>query len=160
MTSILAFWQFGSAGMLAWGLAAALPILIHLWSRRKLQQEPWAAMAFLLAALRKNARRIQLEQWALLAIRTLILLLFALALSDPQSSLLSGLASHASGQTHVILVLDGSYSMDCRAREKSRFQIAKELARQRVTGSQQGDAYSLVLMAQPPQVVIAEAAFD
>ena len=75
------------------------------------------------------ARERLTEDWLSVAIGVLV---FALALSDPQSSLLSGLASHASGQTHVILVLDGSYSMDCRASEKSRFQIAKELARQRV----------------------------
>src|SRR5438093_2292989 len=128
MTPTLAFWQFGSAGMLAWGLAAALPLLIHLWSRRKHREEPWAAMAFLLAALRKNARRIQLEQWILLAVRTGILLLFALALADPQLSILSAWAGGASsGQTHVVLVIDGSYSMDYRRDEKSRFEAAKEL---------------------------------
>src|SRR5437763_2931702 len=108
MIPTLAFWQFGSAGMLAWGAAAALPILIHLWSRRKYRQERWAAMAFLLAALRKNARRIQLEQWLLLAMRTSILLLLAVALADPQSSLLSSWAGQTGGQSHVILVLDGS----------------------------------------------------
>src|SRR6266446_2565645 len=121
MTLILAFWQFGSAGMLAWGLAAALPILIHLWSRRKYRQERWAAMTFLLAALRKNARRIQLEQWILLAVRTAILLLFALALADPQLSLLSAWAGGASsGQTHMVLVIDGSYSMDYRPGDTSQ----------------------------------------
>src|SRR5688500_10197145 len=109
----LAFWQFGSIWMLGWGLAAALPILIHLWSRRKFREESWAAMEFLLAAMRKNARRIQLEQWLLLAVRTAILVLLALALADPQLSLLSGwTGGSAGGQRHVVLVLDGSYSMD------------------------------------------------
>src|SRR5438094_5303195 len=109
MTPTLAFWQFGSAGMLAWGLAAALPLLIHLWSRRKYREEPWAAMTFLLAALRKNARRIQLEQWVLLAVRTSILALFAMALADPQWSLLHAWAGGASGAPmHVVLVIDGS----------------------------------------------------
>src|SRR5882724_1666451 len=162
MTLILALWQFGSAGMLAWGLAAALPILIHLWSRQKYRQEPWAAMAFLLAALRKNARRIQLEQWILLAVRTAILLLFALSLADPQLSLLSpgsgGSSGH--GQTHIVLVLDGSYSMDYRTDDKSRFDVAKELAKQFVADSHQGDGYTLVLMAEPPRVVISQPAFD
>ncbi|MCI0358861.1 MAG: BatA domain-containing protein, partial [Planctomycetaceae bacterium] len=60
LSPFLAFWQFGSAWMLLWGLAALLPILIHLWSRRKFREESWAAMEFLLAAMRKNARRIQL----------------------------------------------------------------------------------------------------
>ena len=80
----LAAWVFGSSGMLLWGLAALLPILIHLWSRRKYQHVSWAAMEYLLAAVQKHARRIRLEQWLLLSLRVLILLLLALALSDCQ----------------------------------------------------------------------------
>src|SRR4051794_2283573 len=111
MEKLFGFWQFGSAGMLAWSAAAALPILIHLWSRRRYRQEPWAAMAFLLAALRNNARRIRLEQWILLAVRTAILIFLALALADPQSSAFPAwMGGTRSGQTHWMLVLDGSYS--------------------------------------------------
>jgi hypothetical protein len=158
---ILAFWQFGSLSMLAWGLAAALPILIHLWSRRRYREERWAAMEFLLAAMRKNARRIQLEQWLLLAVRTAILLLFALALADPQLSLLAGWTGGGrAGQTHVVLVIDGSYSMDYRRENKSRFDAARDLARQFVTDGRQGDGYTLVVMGRPPQVVIPQPAFD
>src|SRR5438046_921768 len=116
----LAFWQFGSVGMLGWGLAAAVPVLIHLWARRKYRQERWAAMAFLLAAVRKNARRIQLEQWLLLTIRMLILLLFAVALADPHSALPFPWASAQTVEpAHVVLVLDASYSMRYRADDKS-----------------------------------------
>jgi len=158
---MLGFWQFGSAWMLLWGLAAALPILIHLWSRRKFREESWAAMEFLLAAMRKNARRIQLEQWLLLAVRMAILVLLALALADPQLSLLSGwTGAGIGGQTHVVLVLDGSYSMDYRKDDKSRFDAARGLAKELVAQGQQGDGYTLLLMGQPPQVVIAQPAFD
>jgi len=161
VNSLLAFWQLGSAGMLAWGLAAALPILIHLWSRRRYRQETWAAMTFLLAALRKNSRRIQLEQWILLAVRTGILALFALALADPRlSSFTSWVGGSAGGQTHVVLVIDGSYSMDFRRDDKSRFEIAKELARQIVEQGQQGNGYTLVLMSDPPRAIIPQPAFD
>ena len=65
--------------LMLWGLAgASLPILIHLLNRRKFREERWAAMRFLLAAIRKNQRRVRIEQWLLLAIRTLIILLAAL----------------------------------------------------------------------------------
>src|SRR5262245_6055745 len=160
MNPTLAFWQFGSAGMLAWGAAAALPIVIHLWSRRKYRQERWAAMTFLLAALRKNARRIQVEQWILLTVRTLILLLFALALADPHSSLFPNWTGPAGDQAHVVLVLDGSYSMDYRSGDGSRFQAAKKMARQLVADDTQNTAYSLVLMSRPPRVIISDPAFD
>ena len=77
MKPLLALWQFGSAGMLAWGLAAVLPVMIHLWSRRHRRQERRAAMAFLIAAAGRNSHRIHLQQWLLLAMRVSILLLFA-----------------------------------------------------------------------------------
>jgi hypothetical protein len=51
--------------------------MIHWWSRRRFQETSWAAMEFLLAALRKNARRLRLEQWLLLAVRMAILALGA-----------------------------------------------------------------------------------
>ena len=172
----LAFWQLGSAGMLAWGLAAALPILIHLWSRRKYREESWAAMTFLLAALRKNARRIQLEQWILLFVRTLLVALFALALADPQLSVISAWVGGTGGQAHVVLVIDGSFSMDYRRSDsggglrgdadgglrgnKSSFESARQLAKEIVQAGRQGDGYTLVLMGEPPRVVIAQPAFD
>jgi hypothetical protein len=157
---LLAMWQLGSSSMLLWGLAAALPILIHLWSRRRYQQVPWAAMEFVLAAMRRNARRIQLEQWLLLAIRTLIVILFALALADPAFSLISSWTGGSSGgQSHILLVLDGSYSMDYRKGEKSLFESAKEMAGQMISQGRQGDGYTLLLMGEPPRTIIGEPAF-
>lgn len=157
---LIAFWQLGSAGMLAWGLAAALPILIHLWSRRKYREESWAAMTFLLAALRKNARRIQIEQIILLAVRTALLVLLALALADPQFSVLSSWAGGGGGQTHTVLVIDGSFSMDYRREERSRFDAARQLAKDIVQAGRQGDAFTLVVMGEPPRVVIGQPAFS
>ncbi|MEX2026425.1 MAG: BatA domain-containing protein, partial [Pirellulaceae bacterium] len=157
----LAFWQFGSAAMLLWAVAAAVPILIHLWSRHRYQQLPWGAMQFLLAAMRKNARRIQLTQWLLLALRTLILVLFALALANPLLSLVSpALGGGSGGRTLYLLVIDGSYSMDYRREGMPRFDEAKESARRLVDDGQQGDGYALILMGQPPRVVIGDPAFD
>ena len=41
--------------------------MIHLLNRRKFRETTWAAMQFLLAAIRKNQRRVRIEQWLLLA---------------------------------------------------------------------------------------------
>ena len=161
MPSLLAFWQLGSAAMLLWAVAAAVPILIHLWSRHRYQRLPWGAMQFLLAAMQKNARRIRLTQWLLLALRTLILLLFALALANPLMSLVSpALAGGSGGRTLYVLVIDGSYSMDYRHEGTSRFDQAREMARKLIADGQQGDGYALILMAQPPRVIISDPAFD
>ena len=69
--------------MLGWLAAAAAPLIIHLLSKRKYRQVPWAAMQYLLAAMRKNPRRILIEQWLLLAIRTLLVMLLVVAVAEP-----------------------------------------------------------------------------
>src|SRR5271156_689293 len=96
--------------MFWWLAAAGLPIVIHLWNKRKYREVPWAAIEYLLAALRKNSRRIQLEQWILLAIRTLIVALVVLAMSEPFLES-AGLSFSTGQRTHKLLVIDGSYSM-------------------------------------------------
>lgn len=158
---LFAFWPFASGAMLFWGLAALVPIVIHLWNRRRYREVPWAAMEYLLAALRRHSRRILVEQWILLAIRTLILVLFAIALAEPLLSWLpsatGGLGS--SGQTHWVLVIDGSYSMAAAEGGVSRFDRAKQLASQLVSESNQGDGFTLVLMEDVPQGVIRSPAF-
>ena len=152
MKPLLALWQFGSAGMLAWGLAAALPVMIHLWSRRHRRQDRWAAMAFLIAAAGRNSHRIHLQQWLLLAMRVSILLLFAVALADPRFSSSFQESKDGSGLNHVILVIDASYSMDYRVGGQSRFELAKQRAKELVTSGGVGDLYSLVRMAHAPEL--------
>src|ERR1700748_3517041 len=108
-TPILAF-AFGTPLML-WGLAAgAIPIVIHLLHRRRFQTVQWAAMRFLLAATKKQSRRMKLEQILLLLIRTLIVVCVALALSRPTAETL-GEYFQSEGPKHRIVVIDATYSM-------------------------------------------------
>ena len=117
-----ALWSFASPWLLLWGAAAALPVLIHLWSRRRYFETPWAATQFLLAAIRRHQRRIQIEHWLLLAIRVLILLLLAFALAEPVVSGLAGAGDPTlQPPTHTVLVIDTSYSMAYESGGTSRF---------------------------------------
>lgn len=146
--------------MLLWALAAAVPILIHWLSRRRYQQTPWAATRFLLAALRQHARRLRLEQLLLLLLRAGILLLLAVGLAEPLLTRTVADSVAAVTNTHWVLVLDGSFSMEYRTDGRTRFEDAQQKARELVGGASQGDGFTLVLMASPPQVVIREPAFD
>jgi hypothetical protein len=142
---------------LLWGLgAASLPIIIHLLNKRKFREMQWAAMQFLLAAIRKNSRRIRIEQWILLAVRTLIILLIVSAMAKPFLESLGALPVIAGQRTHHVLVLDGSLSMAYAPGEQSRWQQAKALAAQLVKDARRGDALSVVLMADPPRILIKE----
>lgn len=92
--------------------AAALPILIHLFNRRRFRRIRWAATDFLLEAERRNRRRTRLEEMILLALRCLAMLLLGMVLArwfvQPQS-LVGSLG--ASARTDHIILLDDSFSM-------------------------------------------------
>ncbi len=155
---ILIAFGFGNLAMLGWLAAAVAPLLIHLWSRHRFREAPWAAMQFLLAAMRKNARRLQLQQWLLLAVRTLIILLVVLAVAEPYGERL--LAGGTAGPTHRVLVIDGSYSMAYRANGNSNFAHAKQLAAEMARASHPGDAFTVILMASTPKLVAGAEMFD
>lgn len=157
-SALLAF-GFGNLLMLGWLAAAAAPILIHLWNRRRYREEPWAAMSFLLAAIRNNARRIRVEQWLLLAVRTLLVVLVVLAMAEPYLEQ-AGLGLVGGQRTLKVIVVDGSYSMAYKPTASSRFERARQLAAQLVDDSAEGDAFALVLLGQPPVAVVAAPTAD
>ena len=156
--SLFALWSFASPWLLLWGVTAALPVLIHLWSRKRYFETPWAATQFLLAAIRRHQRRIQIEQWLLLAIRVLILLLLAIALAEPVLSGLAGVIDPMRRPpTHTVLVIDTSYSMNYEVSGSTRLSLARSQAAKLVEDAAPGDAFSLVTLADPPEVIIGEA---
>jgi hypothetical protein len=155
---LLAF-GFGNLLMLGWLAAAAAPILIHLWNKRRYREVSWAAIEYLLAAMRKNSRRMWLEQWLLLLVRTLIIALVVFAVAQPFLEQ-AGLGFVPGQRTLKVLVIDGSYSMGYKPTDKSRFERAKQLAAQIVEESAQGDAFTLVLMASPPSTIVGSPAAE
>jgi hypothetical protein len=152
-------WALGFANLpiLQFGIAAtSLPILIHLLNRRKYKEMRWAAMRFLVAAMRKNQRRVKVEQWLLLLIRTMVVLLVVCAMAKPMLESL-GAITLPGQRTHRVIVLDGSMSMAYLPADKTRFEQAKALASKLVEDSHQGDVISIVLMADPPRIVVGDA---
>ncbi len=145
--------------MLGWLAAVAAPVLIHLWTRRRHRQTPWAAMEYLLAAAKRQTRRLRLRQWLLLAIRMLLVGVVVFAVAEPYVER-PGTAASSGGHALRVLVVDGSFSMGCRQADRTRFDRAKEIARQIVADSPQGDAFMLVMMSSPPQVIVAAAAME
>lgn len=108
---------------------AAAPIIIHLLNRRQFKLVEWAPMEYLKLTLRTNRRRLQLEQWILLAIRTLLILILIFAVARP---FLSGNTAAAwlslGGRTSRVILIDDSLSMGLRAGGESSFDRAKEQA--------------------------------
>jgi len=99
--------------LLLWGLAAAsVPIVIHLLNRRRYRVQRWAAMEWLLAAARKNQKRLKMENLLLLLLRTCAVLFLALALARPTFSDTRLTIDHQS--SHLFVLLDNSASTGAR----------------------------------------------
>lgn len=151
---ILAF-GFASPWLLMGLLAAGIPVLIHLLHKRKFIETEWAAMKFLLIATRKYSRRVRFEQLLVLLVRSLILLLLAIAFSRPYWSVQGGFFESAA-PIHRILVIDSSFSMRWEGDEQSLFEEAKTLAREQVSDSNTGDAFQLIQISNSsPQTLIS-----
>ena len=90
----------------------SIPIIIHLLNRRRFRRLEWAAMEFLLDALRRNRRRIRIEQWILLLLRIAAVFLIVTALARPHLSQneYSWLSGPFQSEERVF-VLDDSLSM-------------------------------------------------
>lgn len=155
--SILAF-GFTNLAMLGWLAAAAAPLLIHLWSRHRFRESPWAAMQFLLAAMRRNARRLRLQQWLLLAVRTILIALVVLAVAEPYGGRLA--AGRTSTPAHKVIVIDGSLSMAYRDDIANNFERAKTLAADLVRRGRAGDTFTVILMVAPSEIVIGNETVD
>ena len=92
------------------GLAAALlPILIHLFSKKKAQDVPFSSIEYLREISIKKVRRMRLRQFLLLALRVLIIACFAFAMTRPALEGVGGSLSR--GSSTVAILLDNSYSM-------------------------------------------------
>ncbi len=137
--------------MLLWALPlAAVPIVIHLLNRRRFRRVPWAAMEFLLKAMKRNRKRLRMEQWLVLLLRTLAVLLLAMLVSRPQ---IGGGALFGT-RTHHVVILDDSASM----LQRSGSTVLFERARSRVRGladdlsrRRSGDLFSVVRTSRPSQ---------
>lgn len=139
----------------SFGLAAgagSIPIIIHLLNRRRFRRVVWAAMDWLLAANRKNARRVQFEQWLLLLIRAIAITLAILAITRPLLREGSLLGTWLGRQPSLhVLVLDRSLSMQQPAGETGQdaWTLALDRARVIVQGLGTQDRVAVILAGNP-----------
>lgn len=121
---------FVSPALFAGGVAAtAAPILIHLLARRRFKRIRWAAMDFLIHAERQNRRRVRMEEWILLALRCLAMVLIGLLVARPFLLPTNAAAGWGGTQrTERVFVLDDSFSMGYQSQGGTTFDRAKEAA--------------------------------
>jgi hypothetical protein len=115
---------FLNPAMLLGLVAAAVPVIIHLMSRRRARRVEFSDLRFLQLAEAQQARRRGIQRWLLLLLRVLIIVCLALAAARPHWGGLPG-----GGGRAVLFVLDASASMQAQEADgRTRFTWAVELA--------------------------------
>jgi hypothetical protein len=141
------------------GMAAvSIPVIIHLFHRSKFKVVTWGAMHLLEAVLKKNTRRLKLEQLILLLIRCSIPVALALAMARPVITGLEPLLGEA--KTSVLFLVDNSYSMEAGGPANSTFHQAREAARQIVEALPKGSDVQVVQMAGGVSTLMDDPTFD
>ncbi len=95
--------------------AAAIPIIIHLLTRRRPREVMFPSIEFLTEVNQSEIRRLRIKQWLLLALRTLAVAAIALAMARPALKGALGRASRAA--TTVVALCDRSGSMGAAGAE-------------------------------------------
>ena len=153
-----------AAGAVAAGVSASHPPAVS----QAVPDCPWAAVRFLLVAERRHRRRI--DQWLLLALRALVLLLPLLAMAAATKwaeplwqAIEPGTTETIANvpRTHHVIVLDASMSMTARADDgQTRFEKAVSQAENMIRSGSPGDGYTLIVLSGGVQSIVPGPAND
>jgi hypothetical protein len=152
--------------MLAGLVAAALPVVIHLLNRRRGEVIDWGAMQFLEVG-RRARRRIRLTELLLMLVRMTLLALVALALSRPfwsrahSAQVPAGLSFGSNSPPRdVVLIIDGSESMDRRLGGTTPMARAIDWARGFVRRCRPGDSIAVLFASDRVRALLDPPVFD
>ncbi len=115
--------SFLNPGLLVGALGALVPLLLHLWRRRRVRREPFPDLTFLEEIQATRSRSLGLRRWLLLLLRMLAILLVVLAAARPRSN---GPLERGDG---LVVILDASASMQAVDDGASRAVRAERLLR-------------------------------
>lgn len=152
--SFLAPWMLYGLG------ALALPILIHLWQRRRVVAIPFGSLRFLKAIASRTHRSSKLENLLLLFLRCLLFALVILAAARPV--MLARTAQLFGGEVPrtLILVIDHSASMGTRVGGQTRLDAAKTCALAVFDDLKQGDRVAVIAASDRAGLLVAEPTID
>ncbi len=152
-------WGFFAAG----ALAMAIPIIIHILNRRRFKTVTWAAMEFLLRAMRKNRRRLRFEQWILLATRCAVVFLLGMALARPLGCDNPTMAIMGGRSGISVFVIDNSYSMAYEVNRpggKTHLANAKRIAKELVDRAARDGGIAIVTASTPAKAVVVRPSYN
>lgn len=135
-------------------LGIAVPVLIHLLTRRQQTRVRFSAVYLLLQSQKRSIKKAAPNRLLLLLIRCLGIILLSLALANPRFSFDSQDAGAASKSSANVFVLDDSFSMSTRSGDTTRYALAVESLLHLIDRLHGDSRTSLVLASSPARVLL------
>ncbi len=140
-------------GTLALGFAAvAAPLAVHLIHRRRVSRLDWGAMRFLVELLKRQRRRMWIDQWFLLLLRMLLIAAVVLVLNRPALDPVSDGSAivRPAERVAAVILVDDSLSTGARnADGQTALEAMKSLAAAYLDGLRPGDEVSILRSSRP-----------
>lgn len=152
--------SFDAPQLLWGGLAALIPLAIHLVQRRRARVHPFAAMAFLLGNRRRVARRYRLRELLLLTLRMLLLAALAVAFAKPWINSAEPALVGNVAPSSVVIVIDPSASMTELVEGRTLLARAIERARGLVSDLRSDSDAAVVVAQSPARALTSRLTFD
>ena len=136
------FFLFGLLGM-------SVPILIHLLTRRQQKHVRFSAVYLLFQSQKRSIKKSRPNRLLLLLLRCMGIALLSLALAGPLFSFGDSEAFRSNTPSSYVFIVDDSYSMRSRIKEKTLFQSATQFLSKLLAKIPDGSEFSLVLASNP-----------
>jgi prepilin-type processing-associated H-X9-DG protein len=137
------------------GLAfLAVPLAIHLFSRRTVKEREFSDIRFIREAITRRQKEIELEDRRLLILRLALIALLALALAKPVIKTSETAVARSGEKTSLVFVVDDSFSMATSDNGVVRMDRATAKIRSLLSFFGTGDEVSLIAASERPRVLL------
>jgi len=139
--------------------ASLIPLLIHIFNRRRLRKLDFSSIQLLKTFEKTKLKKIRLKELILLLLRCLIIFLVVLAFARPTWKGDLGIVG-SSAQTSAVILLDNSFSMGFETEEGSILDIGKKRALELLDVFGENDKLSLVVFNSELELLTSEPISD
>ena len=153
-------WTFLNPIFLYAAGAAMIPLVLHLIQRRRVLKVRFSTIRFLKLAQKRSSSRIRMENLLLWLLRTLLLLLLALAFAGPVFRTQGFGRFVGTSRRDVAIVWDASYSMSYASGWNRVWDTSRETVQSIVNGLNRGDRVCIFLADDDVTPLIEQPSSD
>ncbi|HWR83169.1 MAG TPA: BatA domain-containing protein [Candidatus Deferrimicrobium sp.] len=136
--------SFLNSTVLLAAVAALIPLVIHLFSKRRVKIVEFSSLKHLKAMQKRQVRRLKIRQLLLLIIRMLIILTIVMAFARPTTTG-GSIGSHAS--VSAVILFDNSASMNRQVADGNLFDVAARQTQQLLETFGESDEVAFIPLA-------------